>query len=45
VGNDRLTAYEKWLLWQVFRSIDSGSVKGFPTTVDEVQKEVIRRDP
>lgn len=28
------------LCLQVFRSIDAGSVKGFPTTVDQVQKEV-----
>ncbi|KAG0563480.1 hypothetical protein KC19_8G034600 [Ceratodon purpureus] len=29
---------ETWHV-QIFRSIDSGSVKGFPTTVDEVHKE------
>ena len=26
--------------WQIFRSIDSGSVKGFPRTIDGVQKQV-----
>lgn len=29
------------LFLQVFRSIDSGSVKGFPTEADEVRTQVI----
>jgi hypothetical protein len=31
------------LFLQIFRSIDSGSLKGFPKTIDECQDQVYRK--
>ena len=40
--NDSPNEFNKWLhcVLQIFRSIDAGSVSGFPATVQEVQKRV-----